>query len=499
MRDAISRASLKALIQERARRGFAKWNRMPPEVWAEEVYRLPNGQRFRWDYAPFAKGMFMAIWDKRARETVYQCFSRGFKTTCTLLAAGYSIDQEPRKILWMWQTVGHAEKFSKEGLGAELFDTTPCLNYLSPGNRRISSNTITFKRFPGGSMNLFGANAPGELRRAKGDLLIADEIDAYEATLTDEGEILKIFDMRGAEYPGTIRIKASYPGLLGQSRIQTLLDESDYNEWHSTCVRCGGEPFVMHRRMIRYEPGKPETARLECPRCGEFLTDAERYAMAHRQGYDCWRPRNPFAGRHGFHANVMLWPHEVDESKYPGGALGMIAQDEIEAEKAPDPKRARRVIVNTKDAEPFDPSEEHEKPPDWKLLFARRESYGPTIPRAGLFLTSFTDCQKNRLETGWRVWGRDEESWGMDYVVTMGQIGDPDTWRELAIELSREWTHESGATMQLGFGFIDGAYSDEVYKFFVMLAAYFINNHPQYGEAHRFFKGVPVKDRKSVV
>ena len=172
--DEISHASYTSSLRETFAKCYAPWSRMPPEEWAENVYRLPNGVRFDWDYAPFALGMFRSIFDRAARETVFQCFSRGFKTTCTLLAAGYFIDQSPRRILWMWQTMGHAEKFSKEGLGGELFDTTAPLNFLSSstGNRRISSNTITFKRFPGGSLNLFGANAPGELRRAKGNLLI---------------------------------------------------------------------------------------------------------------------------------------------------------------------------------------------------------------------------------------------------------------------------------------------------------------------------------------
>lgn len=470
VRDAISREALKALITDRIERGFARWNRMAPEVWAEEVYRLPNGQRFRWDYAPFAKGMFMSLWDPRAQETVYQCFSRGFKTTCTLLAAGYAIDQAPRRILWMWQTVGHAEKFSKEGLGAELFDTTPCLGFLSGGNRRLSSNTITFKRYPGGSLNLFGANAPGELRRSKGNLLIADEIDAYEQTETDEGEILTIFDKRGAEYPDTIRVKASYPSLKGHSRVQALLEASDFNEWHVTCVACGGEPFVMHRSQLRYEKDRPETARLECPRCKALLTDAQRYAMAHKQGFDNWKPRNAFRGRHGFHANAMLWPHAVDEKKYPGGALAMIATEEIAAENAPDPRRQRRVIVNTFDAEPFDPSLETEKPPDWHRLFAQREDY-VMVPRRAVVLTAFVDVQVNRLEVEWKAWAQNEESWGIAHMTLDGNTREIDVWNRLIRELQRKFPHESGAKIGLSMCFVDGGWAAEwVYLFMQRMA-----------------------------
>lgn len=471
MTDAISVLKIRESWQRSYGRCFAPWSRMSPEEWATEVYRLPNGQRFRWDYAPFAKQMFLSIFDDAARETIFQCFSRGFKTTSMLLAAGYIIDQMPKKILWMWQTMGHAEKFSKEGLGGELFDTTPCLAHLSSGNRRLSSNTITFKRFPGGSLSLFGANAAGELRRAKGEVGFADEIDAYERTLTDEGDVLKIFDKRSSEYAKAIRVKASYPSLTGHSRIQALLDSSDYQEWHVTCIKCGGEPFVMHRKMLRYENEKPSEARLECPRCNELLTDSDRYDMAHKQGFDNWKPRNKFEGRHGFHANAMLWPHASDPKKYPAGALQMIATEEIEAEKSPDRKGARRVFINTFDAEPFDPTEESEKPPEWKPLYDRREEYGLTVPQGGLFLAAFVDCQKNRLEIGWRAYGKREESWGMDHVVIEGYVGHPEVWQELRKQLAREWTHASGAKMRLGFGFVDGGhYSEDVYRFFQRLA-----------------------------
>lgn len=415
--------------------------------------------------------MFRSIRDPRATETVFACFSRGLKSTCMLIDAGYSLHQEACKILWMWQTIEHGEKFVKESLEPELLDTVDALNYLSSAAGRRNGNTITFKRGPGVTVNIFGANAPGTLRRAKGNRLYADEIDAYEITQTDEGDILVIFDRRGSEYPDTVRVKASYPSLRGHSRIWTRLEGSDFNEWWSTCVRCGGEPFVMHRSQIRYEKERPETATFECPRCGECLNDAERHEMAHGQGFDNWRARNPFTGIHGFHANVMLWPHPVDKTKYPAGALGMIAAEEIAAERSPDAKRSRRVIVNTMDAEPFDPTEESEQPPDWKQIFDARENYGLVVPEKGLFLTAFVDCQLNRLEVGWRAYGKEEESWGMDHVVLEGHVRDREVWEKLKGELKRKFKHAMGCDITLGSAFVDGgAYAEYVYRFFVELA-----------------------------
>lgn len=447
---------------------------MAPEEWAEEVYRLPNGGRFKWSFAPYTLGMYRSMFDRRVIETSYQIFSRGLKSTVILLAIGYTIDQAPRKILYMMPTTGQVEKFSKDNLCGELLDTTPCLNqYGSKGNRRITNNTILHKNFPGGLIGMFGANAAGELRRAKGSFLIIDEKDAITKEQTDEGDQVQIFWKRGSEYPDTIRVSASYPSLLGHSRIAADLDNSDCNEWFSTCVRCGGEPYVMTRKMLRYDKDKPHEARMECPMCKELLTDEERYQMAHKQGFDNWRARNEFKGMRGFHAGAMLWPHQTDPVKYPAGFLGMLAQQELEVAASEEPRRAMRVLVNTVDALPFDPADETETPPEWKTVFDKREDYGLIVPERGLVLTAFVDVQVNRLEVEWKAHGRNGESWGMDHVVLDGNTRDVEVWRKsLCQEFRRKFKHALGGEIGLSIAMIDGGWASEyVFSFLQWLAA----------------------------
>ncbi len=476
MPDLISRASYANRRGETIIKCAAPWSRMPPEVWAEEVYRLPNGGRFKWDFAPYTRAMYQSMFDRRVIETSYAIFSRGLKSTVILLAIGYTIDQRPRRILYMMPTTGQVEKFSKDNLCGELLDTTPCLNpYGSKGNRRITSNTILHKAFPGGLITMFGANAPGELRRAKGSFLVIDEKDAIQQEEGDEGDQVQIFWKRGSEYPDTIRVSASYPSLRGHSRIINDLENSDWNEWHVTCVRCGGEPFVMHRRMLRYDKGKPEGARIECPRCGEFLTDADRYAMAHKQGFDNWKPRNEFRGRRGFHANSMLWPHPVDYMKYPAGYLGQLAEEEMAVAASADPKRAMRPLVNTVDAEPFDPTEESEKPPDWQRLYNLRENY-TLAPKPVALVTCFVDIQNNRLELEWKGWAKDEQSWGLDYLVLDGNpldIQPGSVWHRLMTELQRKFKREDGAELELSMCFVDaGKWGDWAFQAYRLSQTY---------------------------
>lgn len=453
-----------------AAQGFRDKSKVAPEEWAESVYRLPTGGHFRFSYAPYTRAMFRSLFDPKTIETNFRLYSRGLKSTVVLLAIGYVIDQAPRRILSLWPTNSQAEKWSKDSLCGELFDTTPCLNFLgTTKGQRKGSQTILHKIFPGGLIDMFGANAPGDMRRAKGSFLYGDEIDAIDETETDEGDQLAIFNKRGDEYPDTIRVFASYPSLLGFSRIDTRIAESDENRWLSTCVKCGGEPFEMKRSMLRYEEGKTHEARLECPRCGALLTDADRFTMAHGQGFDLWAPTREFRGKRGFVGNAMLWPHPVDTAKYPAGFLQLLADQEIAAQKSENPRRATRVLVNTVDAESFDPKSEDEKPPEWKPLYDRRGQYDG-IPAGGLVVTGAADLQLNRIEVEWKAWGRDERSWGLDHVVIDGDVRDRGTWELFRRELQRKFKHELGPEIPFSLFFIDGGFwSDVVFQFFADL------------------------------
>lgn len=478
MKDPASALAYRLALALSFERCFAPWSRMPPEVWAEEVYRLPSGMRFKWEYAPYARRILQSYFDRSTIETVLMMYSRGLKSTTILLLIGYLIDQMPRRILCMWPTNGQAEKWSKDILTGELFDTTPPLNWLgTKALRRTGSNTLLHKAFPGGLIDIFGANAPGDVRRAKGSCLIIDEEDAIETTETDEGDISSIFWKRGDEYPDTIRIASSYPSIMGRSKVTARMERTDGNQWLSTCVLCGGEPYVMHRSQIVYEKDHPQDARLTCPRCKGLLTDAQRYDMAHRQGFECWKPQRDFRGRRGFHANAMLWPHPVDAIKYPGGFLQMVAEREIADESSENPRRSKRVTVNTVDADPWDPNLESEKPPQWFPLWGRREEY-TDVPEGGLVVLGSADLQLNRIELEWKAWGRREISWGLHHVVIDGDIRDKGTWELLKKELiGRKFKAHNGAPILWSLCFVDGGkWAEWLFRFLGDLAQNPIEN-----------------------
>lgn len=391
--------------------------------WAEKVRRMEHG-RYRFAFAKYQREMMETPYREDVQMTVYQMASRLGKTEVFMNILGHSIAEQPRRCIVMFPTKDNVEKWSKETLEAELIAPTPALQFLERGGRRDSSNTITHKLFPGGLLAALAAN-PKDLRRAKGSLLIADEIDSVPEIKSDEGDPLEILWMRGSEYSNTIQIAASYPSVENHSRIAKMLANSDCRKWHTPCHACSA-PIIMLREHLTYAPDAPERAELLCPECSATINDDQRRAMVHAGE---WKATKPFNGIAGFWGNGMISPHPVQKGYH--SHLHWIASQEMKAEKADNPGRAKRVLVNTFDALPY--AAETIQAPDPTGLMDRRESYFPRkeLPEGALILQAGIDCQKRYLEAHIWAFGQNKESWHIESKKINGPVEAESTWREL--------------------------------------------------------------------
>jgi len=449
-----------------------------PREFAESVMKMPGdfgtARDFTFNYAPYQLEPYLEIFNRRNQEVVMMMASRLGKSRIVLTALGFFIKEDPCRIGVMWPVEGDGKLWSKDEFMGELVGPTPDLAALidDATGQRQTKNTTLHKHFIGGLIQIFGANAPGRIRRFKGRVLYADEIDAIHVQKNDEGNVLLIFKKRGAEFADVIEIYCSYPSLKGRSNIEAKMLTSDWRQWQSTCLLCGGEPYVMHRSQLRYEKDKPQDARLECPRCKGLLTDPQRYAMmmggdpAHPR-FDLWKATRPYTGKAGFQANAMLWPHKVNPEAFPGGFLQLVAQQEIDAENADNPERARRVIVNTVDAETFET--ECDAKPDHSKLFQRREDYDPEVmlPAGVLWIAFGCDVQGSkggRLELEIVGFGEKQQTWGLGYHVLKGTpLAEPHegVWAELDRILTTTFAHPSGKTLRISAGLIDRGFKPD--------------------------------------
>ena len=462
---------------------------------------------FSFDYGPYQLEPYLEIFNPRNREVDLMWASRMGKTEVVANALGWTIHQQPCRIGVMWPVEGDGKLWSKDDFMGSLIEPTPELAALiddSTGQRK-TKNTLLHKHFPGGLIQILGANAPGRMRRLKARFLYGEEIDAILAIKTDEGDQLAIFAKRGSEYPDAIQIYCSYPSLKGHSRIEAKLLQSDLRVWISICLKCGDE-FVMHRtgvspfgdKFLRskllFDPHSPHLARLECPHCKTQHDDHARHRMMmggdpEKPRYDLWRATREFRGRVGFHANSLLFPHKYGDpaylAKYPGGYLHELAEKTLAVETSENPERKRRELVNTEDGETYQSASDVK--PEHSKLFRRREAWAGLdeegnpkpwdrslpIPAGVLCVVFFTDVQDDRLEMFLEGCGANGQRWQLGAIVIKGGKGcamalpTEGVWAEHDHLLeSVTFAHPSGKTMRILGGLVDaGDKRDHVFAY----------------------------------
>ena len=180
-----------------------------------------------------------------------------------------------------------------------------------------------------------------------------------------------------------------------------------------------------------------------------------------------WRPTMTSCdGTIGYHLSSLYSP----VGWFSWGDAAALFED---AKKNPD---LMKGFVNTVLGEPY---EESSEAPEWQRIYERRETYAQGIvPLRGLFLTAGVDVQKDRLECEVVAWGRNKESWSVDYIVLDGDTARPEVWQKLDREvLQKDWAHAgashvSGHPMPIRVMAVDSGYAtQDVYSF--------VRNHPQ--------------------
>ena len=100
--------------------------------------------------------------------------------------------------------------------------------------------------------------------------------------------------------------------------------------------------------------------------------------------------------------------------------------------------------------------------PDWQRLYERREDYRiGSVPAGGLFVTAGCDVQQSRLEVEIIAWGRDKQSWSVDYRVLEGDTSRPEVWERLSALLDETFVSESGVALPIVKLAIDSGYATQ--------------------------------------
>lgn len=376
---------------------------------------------------------------------------------------GFAMHRAPGPFLAVQPTVDLAKRLSQQRIDPLIEESPELRTLVMPSRSRDSGNTILGKRFPGGQLILTGANSAVGLRSMPARWVFLDEVDAYPGDIEGEGDPIALAEARTISFGHRSKMfLASTPTIKGLSRIEREYEMSDQRRYHVPCPHCGGLQWLKFERL-RWEKGRPETARYICEHCDEPIAERHKTAMMDEANGACWMPtadpetlaNAQAAGVVGFHISGLYSP------------LGWLSWEEIARswEQAVGNDAAMKTLKNTVLGETW---QERGEAPDWQRLYERRENWQlGQAPEGVLVLTGGADVQRDRIEIDIWGWGRSLRSWLVDHVVLEGDTARPEIWNDLTEFLNTTWPHDGGANMALARMAIDtgdGVTTDAVYS-----------------------------------
>jgi phage terminase large subunit GpA-like protein len=428
-----------------------------PSGWAEQNLvlnesALSNG-KWRPDTAPWQPEIMDAVKDPTVEKIVIMSASQGGKNVIVNTIIGYYVDVDPCPIMLIEPSLELAEDYSKRRLAPLISDTRVLREKIHEAKSRDSNNTILLKLFPGGSLNLVGANSPRSLASKPIRVVIADEIDGFELSAGKEGDPLKLADRRSTTYWNRKKIYVSTPVLAGFSRIEQEFLKGTQERWNIECPNCGDYQYInMQGIKFKHEQDakgnyKAWDITFQCPAC---LEKFDEYTWKQQPGK--WVAYNPAAKKvRSFHWNAFI---------YPWGSWEDIVLEWLTVKKDPE---QHKVFKNTVLGLPWEETLGQE---EYQFLLDRREEYPAELPDGVLLLTAGVDTQDDRLEYEIVGWGRGEQTWGIEYGVIMGKPDKPETWQTLSDKLGQVFRFTSGIGLKVACALVDsgGHYTQDVYE-----------------------------------
>ena len=393
------------------------------------------------------RGVMDAVSDPAVREVVVMSAAQVGKTEVLLNIIGYHIDQDAAPMLIVQPTLSMAQAFSKDRLAPMVRDTGVLKGKIKDPRTRDSNNTTLHKVFNGGMVTIAGANSAAGLASRPVRIVLCDEVDRYPSSAGTEGDPVRLAEKRASTFWNSKIVTVSTPTVKNASRIEAEYLSSDQREYWVPCRHCD-EPQIMRWASVQWQTDQPETAVYVCEHCGVVWSDADRLKAIKRGE---WRASAEFRGVAGFRLSGLVSPWL---------SIAEAARDFVEAKKLPE---TLRVWVNTFLGETW---EESGDGVDDTGIADRREDY-EGCPDGVVLLTAGCDVQDDRLEVELVGWGRDEESWSIDYRIFYGDPSSPAVWADLDSYLAETWQHPRGIDMPIRAACIDsgGHHTQAVYTF----------------------------------
>lgn len=423
--------------------------------WADRHRILPPTSAapgpWRTSRTPYLRGIMDELSPLSPFEkVVVQAGAQLGKTEALLNFVGFVIHNSPSLIMLVMPTVSMVKRNTSTRIDPLIADCPVLAERVVPAGSRDPGNSQFRKRFVGGELVMTGANSAAELCSTPVCYLAMDECDRYPGDVDEEGDPAELAIQRTATYRGRRKIlMLSTPKNKGESRIEAAYLESDRRVFEVPCKDCGtfselrwaniawpkasGElPYTADGVVVWPQPAAVDRDRRDlaywwCPECGRIHHEHDKPALL---AGGRWRATAEGDGRTaGFRVSQLVSPWVT---------WGEIAQKHAAAGK--DPARLR-VFVNTVLAETWEDQSGERIEPASIAERVERGDWKAMLPRGVAALTASVDTQDDRLEVEIVGWGKDEESWSIDYVQLFGDTSKREVWQELDELLQRTFPH----------------------------------------------------------
>jgi phage terminase large subunit GpA-like protein len=417
--------------------------------WAEQYRHVsPERSRFagRWlnERVPYLKEIMDAASDPKIRRVVFKKSSQVAGSEFAVNYIGYRVHLSPTMIIYCAENEDKSNAFVYESFDTAL-EVTPALKERIPAKSGTEDNNLKRKKFPGGLLSIVYATSAAQLSSRPAEVVIIDEVDA--CVENSEGSPVSLLEARTKTFDDIKKIiLISSPRDKETSVIEAEYEASDQRKFYVPCPHCG-EYQILSWANVRWDE-EPLDAYYVCEPSGCVIEHEEKESMLARGK---WMASQPLRESAGFAINELYSPFTT---------WGSMAERFLKAKKF---RSTLKTFINTALGEPW---EEQGEQIEFADLTFRREDYEAEVPPGVAVLTAGVDVQDDRLEIEVVGWGRDLESWSIDYKVIEGSPGLFDVWDSLSDYLTQDF-EGLNRNFKIKAACIDsgGHHTSQVYKF----------------------------------
>jgi phage terminase large subunit GpA-like protein len=331
---------------------------------------------------------------------------------------GYVIDQCPAPTMVLQPNDGLAKRYSKQRLDTMINESPRLRGKIVSKSARDSRNTLLMKEFHGGFLIIAGAISASGLKSMPIKNEFLDEIDSYPQDADGEGDPVDLAIARTRTYARRKIFLNSTPTIEGRSRISSEYDQTDQCKYFVPCPHCNHYQ-VLKWSGVKWPKAQPHKAEYECESCHALIPEYNKTKML---AAGEWRPTNLE------HSNPKVRGFHISALYSPVGWFSWADAAEQFLKSKKDPLKLM-VFVNTVLGETW---KEEGDAPDYEEIYRRRERYAiGTLPDGVLFLTAGVDVQKDRIELEIVGWGRDGQTWSIDYMEISGDTSQLEAYAPL--------------------------------------------------------------------